>query len=76
MTLQDASVPGAAFGISDSVELGFAVEDVEAVRQRFKEQAIEVGDVQQMGWGEGFDAVDPDGHRLTFYRMRNEKGPQ
>lgn len=72
LTLQDSSAPGAVFGKSDSVELGFAVEDVEAVRERLKKQGIAVSDIQQMGWGGGFDAVDPDGHRLTIYRMRDE----
>ncbi|BAU13446.1 hypothetical protein LEP3755_39850 [Leptolyngbya sp. NIES-3755] len=69
LTLQDSSAPGAAFGKSDSVELGF---DVEAVREKLKNQGIAVSEIQQMGWGGGFDAVDPDGHRLTIYRMRDE----
>lgn len=73
LTLQDSSAPGAAFGKSNSVELGFVVEDVEAVRVRLKEQGITVSDIQQMGWGKGFDTVDPDDHRLTLYRMLDEK---
>jgi lactoylglutathione lyase len=72
ITLQDSSAPGAVFGKSDSVELGFAVDDIEAVRERLKTQGIAVSDIQQMGWGGGFDAVDPDGHRLTIYQMRDE----
>lgn len=72
LTLQDSSAPGAAFGKSDSVELGFAVENVEAIRERLIQRGIQVSDVQQMGWGGGFDAIDPDGHRLTIYRMRDE----
>lgn len=68
MTLQDGSAPGAVFGKSDSVELGFAVEDTQVVRELLQGQGIEVSEVQYMGWGSGFDAIDPDGHRLTFYR--------
>lgn len=70
LTLQDASTPGAAFGLSPSVELGFKVDDLEAVRVRLAAWPNTVSEVQQMGWGSGFDAVDPDGHRLTLYRMR------
>lgn len=72
LTLQDASAPGAVIEKSDSVELGFVVEDVEAVREQLKKRGIEVSNVQEMGWGGGFDAIDPDGHRLTIYRMRDE----
>lgn len=73
LTLQDSSAPGATFGKSNSVELGFLVEDVEAVRVRLKEQGTTVSDIQRMGWGKGFDTVDPDAHRLTLYQMLDEK---
>ncbi|HRC77565.1 MAG TPA: VOC family protein [Kouleothrix sp.] len=70
LTLQDASAPGAQFEPSRSVELGFAVDDIEATRERLAARGATVSDVEQMGWGGGFDALDPDGHRLTIYRMR------
>lgn len=70
LTLQDASAPGAAFGTSTGIELGFAVDDLADVRARLQARNTPVSDIQQMGWGSGFDAVDPDGHRLTMYRMR------
>ena len=76
LTLQDSSAPGAAFGKADSVELGFAVDDVEAVRSRLQAAGMTVSEIQQMGWGGGFDTVDPDGHRLTIYRMRESNSEQ
>lgn len=76
LTLQDSSAPGAVFGKADSIELGFAVDDVEAVRSRLQAQGITVTEIQQMGWGSGFDTVDPEGHRLTIYRMRKSHNDQ
>jgi catechol 2,3-dioxygenase-like lactoylglutathione lyase family enzyme len=70
LTLQDASSPGAAFEPVASIELGFRVDNVDEVRTRLQAWNTVVSDVQHMGWGSGFDAVDPDGHRLTVYRMR------
>ena len=70
LTLQDAATPGALLGASDSVELGFAVDDVEAIRERMRRWGLSVGETQQMDWGGGFDARDEDGHRLMIYRMR------
>ena len=73
LTLQDSSTPGAAFEVGSSVELGFAVEDVEAVRSAMQAWGADVSEVQQMGWGGGFDGHDPDGHRLTIYRMHKPR---
>jgi predicted enzyme related to lactoylglutathione lyase len=71
ITLQDRSAPGAAFDSGNSIELGFAVDDLEGTRSHLQAWGARVSEIQQMGWGRGFDAVDPDGHRLTFYRMRD-----
>lgn len=71
LTLQDASAPGAAFDVGTSIELGFAVDDVDAAQATLREWGVEVGEVQQMGWGGGFDARDPEGHRLTIYKRRD-----
>jgi predicted enzyme related to lactoylglutathione lyase len=73
LTLQDSTAPEAGFGQASSVEIGFAVDDVEAVRGRFVQRGMQVDAVQQMGWGGGFNALDPDGHRLTIYRMREDE---
>jgi catechol 2,3-dioxygenase-like lactoylglutathione lyase family enzyme len=71
LALQDASAPEAAFGAEEGVELGFAVEDVEAALARLVAAGGEASEVQQMGWGTGADVRDPDGHRLTLYRLRD-----
>ena len=70
VTLQDSTAPEAAFGNTESIELGFVVEDVEALRQRFVHHDIAIDAIQHMGWGSGFNAADLDGHRLTIYQMR------
>lgn len=70
LTLQDASSPGAGFESGTNLEIGFAVEDVDAVRETLRLFGAEVSEVQQMGWGGGFDARDPDGRRLTIFKMR------
>ncbi len=72
LTLQDGTVQGAALGEAASVELGFVTDDVDAVRQRLLAAGAEVGEVQQMGWGGGFDARDLNGHRLTVYKTRED----
>lgn len=71
LTLQDASTPGAVLAPAESVELGFKVEDVDLVRERLSQWDVEVGQVQQMGWGTALEARDLDGHRLNVFRMRN-----
>lgn len=71
LTLQDRAAPGAELGTANSIELGFAVDDPEAVRNSLKDWGVMVSELEQMGWGGGFDAVDPDGHRLTLYRMND-----
>ena len=70
LTLQDASVPGAQLGAADSVELGFAVDDVQAVAERLAAWGMAVGQIQQMGWGTALEARDEDGHRMNVLKMR------
>ena len=70
LTLQDETTPGAIIGPSDSVEIGFSVNDVAAVRQKLLAFGVEVGEPEQMGWGDALSARDPDGHRLNLFKMR------
>ncbi len=46
------------------IELGFAVDDVEAMREKLGDRA----QVQQMGWGNAIETKDPEGTRLNLYR--------
>ena len=70
LTLQNEKADGAAFGSAESIEIGFAVDDVQAIYDKLSTAGVEVSGLQTMGWGSGFDARDPDRHRLTFYTMR------
>ncbi len=72
VTLQEAGVVGATVAPSDGVEVGFEVDDVEAVQARLAGAGVEVSPVQSMGWGRAVDARDPDGYRVTAFA----RGPQ
>ncbi|MBA3868074.1 MAG: VOC family protein [Anaerolineae bacterium] len=73
VTLQDANVPSASFAKTESIELGFEVDDIAATQQRLKDAGATISEQQQMVWGGGFDAFDLDGHRLTIYKMHEEQ---
>jgi catechol 2,3-dioxygenase-like lactoylglutathione lyase family enzyme len=47
------------------IELGFAVDDVDAMREKLGERAV----VQQMGWGNAIETEDPDGTRLNLFKL-------
>lgn len=71
LTLQNASqTPGAASGPCDGVEIGFAVDDVEAARDRAEALGGSPSPIQQMGWGTAWDGRDVDNFRITLYKMR------
>lgn len=59
----------ASIDSSAGIELGFAVDDVDAMKRRLGERAI----VQQMGWGEAIETTDPGGTRLNLYRLRENR---
>lgn len=53
-----------------SVELSFAVDDVDATWQHWKEKGVEiVTDPTDMPFGRYFMARDPEGHYLSAYRF-------
>jgi predicted enzyme related to lactoylglutathione lyase len=58
---------------SGSVELSFAVEDVDATWNHWKEQGVElVSDPMDLPFGRYFLAKDPEGHFLSAYRFRTK----
>ena len=59
--LQEAGPMEAGGGI----ELGFAVNDVDAMKQKLGGRAV----VQAMGWGNAIETTDPQGTRLNLYRL-------
>lgn len=54
-----------AVGSNGGIELGFAVDDVDAMKQKLGNRAV----VQQMGWGNAIETTDPDGTRLNLFRL-------
>ncbi len=59
--LQEAK-PGEPDG---AIELGFAVNDVGAMKQKLGDRAV----VQRMGWGNAIETSDPQGTRLNLYQL-------
>ena len=51
--------------LDGSIELGFAVTDVHAMKQKLGDRAV----VQKMGWGDAIETVDPQGIRLNLHRL-------
>jgi catechol 2,3-dioxygenase-like lactoylglutathione lyase family enzyme len=62
---------------SRTMELGFEVDDLDALRARLAEHGVTGFRPQSMGWGEVLKGHDPDGHRVIVYsfaqRPRNPK---
>lgn len=75
LTLQSADTPGAVIGQADSAELGFETDDLAAIGDRLTAAGAEVGPVQIMGWGSGFDARDLDGFRLSIFTRNLADSP-
>jgi predicted enzyme related to lactoylglutathione lyase len=54
-----------------STELGFECDDLEAMRGRMLEAGARCEPVREYGFGSSFDATDPDGYRLSVYKLRS-----
>ncbi len=63
---------GAAAQPSRTMELGFEVDDLEAVRTRFAAHGVTGFEEQSMGWGDVLEGHDLDGYRVIVYRF-NER---
>jgi len=70
LTLQAERTPGAEFGPAGSVEIGFAVPDVEAAHRQLQAAGYAPDAIEQMGWGTALSVRDPEGHRLNVFRLR------
>ena len=58
-----------AAGPSRTMELGFEVPDVAALRTRLEEHGVTGFTTQNMAWGDVIEGHDPDGHRIIIYRL-------
>ena len=47
-----------------AVEIGFQVDNVDALREKLGNRAV----IQQMGWGRAIETTDPEGTRLNLYQ--------
>jgi predicted enzyme related to lactoylglutathione lyase len=55
-----------------SVELSFAVEDVDATYKQWKEKGVEmISEPTDLPFGRYFLAKDPEGHYLSAYKFAN-----
>jgi predicted enzyme related to lactoylglutathione lyase len=72
LALEDVSIlPAGQAKPAGSVEIGFAVDDVDAVYHQWKQCGVAmVEDPEDKPFGRSFLAKDPDGHFLTVYRLR------
>lgn len=57
---------------SRTMELGFEVDDLSALRARFAEHGVSGFTSQSMGWGDVLEGHDSDGHRVIVYRFTRE----
>lgn len=70
ITIQDANAIGQSTG-TVGVELGFEVEEVESYIPKIKQNGGGIiKQEQQMGWGNAFTAVDPEGHVVNVFRFQ------
>ncbi|GAC1500128.1 MAG: hypothetical protein NVS4B5_14470 [Vulcanimicrobiaceae bacterium] len=54
---------------SRTMELGFEVDDLEALQKRFLEYGVTGFKSQSMGWGDVIEGHDLDGHRVIVYHF-------
>lgn len=66
----DLTIATPEHGRAAGIELGFGTQDLEAARTRIERLGQQVV-MQSMGWGDAFEARDPDGHRIIVYRLRD-----
>ncbi len=53
-----------------TVELGFEVDELPAMRARLASRGIEDYRDESMGWGSALELRDPDGHRIVVYSFK------
>ena len=69
VTISQVQQAGAA-DPSDSMELGFEVDDLESLKARLTSLGIYNYRQESMGWGDALELADPDGYRCVIYRLR------
>ena len=57
---------------SRTMEIGFKVDDLEALQARITHAGVAMFKPQSMGWAEVLEGHDPDGHRVIVYCFKQE----
>ena len=57
---------------SCTMEIGFEVDDLPALRARLEARKVGGFHTQSMGWAEVLEGHDPDGHRVLVYCFGRE----
>jgi catechol 2,3-dioxygenase-like lactoylglutathione lyase family enzyme len=60
---------------SSTIELGFEVEDIAAMRSHLSARGIPDYREESMGWGEALELRDDDGHRVVIYSFKKASDP-
>ncbi|GAA3995091.1 hypothetical protein GCM10022631_01500 [Deinococcus rubellus] len=73
LSLKDATTeePGKVTGPGD-VELGFETKALDEVHAAMTSFGVKVTAIVEQGFGRTFDGLDPDGHHLVVYTLRQE----
>ncbi len=54
---------------SQTIELGFEVDDFEAMKERLSALGLHDRREEAMGWGRALELHDPEGHRIVIYSL-------
>jgi catechol 2,3-dioxygenase-like lactoylglutathione lyase family enzyme len=60
---------------SCTIELGFEVGDIAAMRAQLSAQKVRNLREESMGWGQAIELRDPDGHRVLVYSFERPDEP-
>lgn len=60
---------------SRTIELGFEVDDLAAMKAHLSALGIPDYREESMGWGRALELRDPDGHRVLVYSFHGSGGP-
>ncbi len=58
---------------SRTMELGFEVEDIAAMKAHFAARGVPDFREESMGWGEAIELRDHDGHRVLIYSFKRRE---
>jgi catechol 2,3-dioxygenase-like lactoylglutathione lyase family enzyme len=72
VTIQDAAAAGETPGAAPGVELGFAVSELDDLKQRLEASGYP-HQAQTIGWGSAVSLRDPDGNRLNVFRLTSDR---